>query len=61
MCTPFGNLCVINVWSPYGLNGVPIYILYLYDQIEVGWRVVGITDQLILQNVKNVRGVQEEQ
>ena len=27
------SLCVINMVSPYGLHGVPIYILYLYDQM----------------------------
>ena len=27
------SLCVINVGSPYGLDGDPIYIWYLYDQM----------------------------
>ena len=27
------SLCVINEWSPYGLHGDPIYILYLYDHM----------------------------
>ena len=27
------SLCVINVGSPYGLHGDPIYIWYLYDQM----------------------------
>ena len=27
------SLCVINVGSPYASHGVPIYILYLYDQM----------------------------
>ena len=46
MCTLFANLSVLSSWaphmvymvphmvymgSPYGLHGVPIYILYLYD------------------------------
>ena len=32
------SLCVIDVRYPYGLHGVPIYILYLYDQTWlVGW------------------------
>ena len=34
MCALFcKSLCVINVVSPYGLHGVPIYILYSYDQM----------------------------
>ena len=34
MCTLFcKSLRVINVVSPYGLHGVHIYILYLYDQM----------------------------
>ena len=35
------SLFVINVGSPYGLHGVPNYILYLYDQM---W-LVGNTNQ----------------
>ena len=31
--TFFKSLRVINVGSIYGLHGVPIYILYLYDQM----------------------------
>ena len=27
------SLCIINVGSPYGLHGDPIYIWYLYDQM----------------------------
>ena len=41
MCTLFANLYVLSMWgphmvymgSPYGLYAVPVYILYLYDQL----------------------------
>ena len=41
MCNFFANLNVLLTWgphmvymgSPYGLHGVPIYILYLYDHM----------------------------
>ena len=33
------SLCVINVVSPYGLHGFPIYILYLYDQMWLVWLI----------------------
>ena len=37
------SLCVINAGSPYGLQGDPIYISYLYDQM---W-LVGMCNELI--------------
>ena len=37
------SLCVINEGSPYGLHGVPIYIVYLYDHM---W-LVGIFVHLL--------------
>ena len=33
MYTFYKSLCVINVGSPCGLQGDPIYISYLYDQM----------------------------
>ena len=44
------SLCVINVGSPYGLHGDPIYIWYLYDQM---W-LVGKVSQRITRNGSDV-------
>ena len=42
------SLCVINKVSPYGLHGVPVYILYLYDHM---W-LVGNVFQNVLTWIK---------
>ena len=59
MCTLFcKSLCVINVGSKYGLHMLPIYILYLYDQMwlvgnlsnfknslqDINWKPILIND-----------------
>ena len=46
MCALFcKSLCVINVGSPYGLHGVPVYILHTYDQM---WMVLCKPDSTML-------------
>ena len=48
MCTLFANLYVLLTWGPqYGLHGVHIYILYLYDQM---WLVGFIPKKSYLQD-----------
>ena len=43
--------CVINVGSPYGLHGDPIYIWYLYDQMWlVGYIYIYIYIYVYSQN-----------
>ena len=32
----YGNIYIYNI---YGLHGVPIYILYLYDQMWLVWQI----------------------
>ena len=44
------SLCVINVGSPYGLHGDPMYISYLYDQT---W-LVGELPHAVVSEMQNV-------
>ena len=44
------SLCVINVGSPYGFHGDPIYIWYLYDQMWlVGYLLYDCTQCTVLR------------
>ena len=51
------SLCVSNLASPYGLHGVPIYILYLDDQMWLVWHklILMLTIQYTKDGGKQLR------